>query len=96
MQPCDYAYLGEYGMPLDLRCGIELPGATQISIEARKPDGSAVTWPAAVHESTWLRYIVQPGDLNQTGAWRLQAHFVLPGGDRFGLTAVMMVKARWA
>lgn len=90
-----YAYTGEYGMPLELRCGVDLAGATQLSIDVRRPDGTTATWPATVHEGTSMRYTLQPGDLALAGTWRLQARVVAPGSDRRGATAVLTVKTRW-
>ncbi|MBE2242471.1 MAG: hypothetical protein IAE86_06935 [Burkholderiaceae bacterium] len=90
-----WLYVGDHGVPIDLRCGIDLTVATQLSIDVRKPDGTAVVWAAAVHELTSLRYTLQPGDLDASGTWRLQAHVVAPGSDRRGATAILTVRPRY-
>lgn len=88
-------YVGEYGMPLELRCGIELPDAAQLSIEARRPDGTTRSWPAVAFGGTSIVYILQEGDISLAGSWRLQSRVAFPGGERFGATAVLSVLPRY-
>lgn len=96
MSPYPYLYLGEFGVPIRLECGIDITAATALSINVRKPDGATAVWPALAQGTTAIQYFVQAGDLAVVGLWRLQARVVGPGGsDRLGSTAMLSVRPRW-
>lgn len=86
-------YVGDTGTALVLDTGQSLAGATAVSIEARKPNGTAVSWAGAVFETTKVRYISQAGTFDQAGDWKLQAYVQLPSGTWRGETALLPVFA---
>ena len=83
--------MGDTGTELVLDTGQSLAGATAVTVEARKPDGSAVSWTGAVFESTKVRFVSLAGSFDQSGDWRLQAKVVLPSGTWLGESAALKV-----
>lgn len=53
-----FLYVDETGVPIRLRCGIDITGAV---------------WPAQLHEGTAMQYTLQAGDLALVGTWRVDA-----------------------
>jgi len=61
---------------------VDISGATTKELIFRKPDGSKATQTADfVTDGTdgGMQYISVADDLDQTGAWNIQAYLVLPG-----------------
>ena len=75
--------IGEYGMNIDVTVGQSLTGMTGAVFQVKKPDGMEVEW-TAVQEGDagdgLLRYVVQSGDLDQAGLWKLHAKVTFAGG----------------
>lgn len=71
-------YVGDIGTEIILDTLVDITSATSVSIKARKPDGSAVTWPGAVYGGTSIRYVSQLNDLDMDGVWSLQGHVTSP------------------
>lgn len=79
-------YVGDVGTEIILDCMTDISGATTTEIVAQKPNGSRVTWPAQIVESTKLKYVTIQGDLSHPGLWKLQARVVLPDWSGRGET----------
>jgi hypothetical protein len=77
-------YVGDTGTAIELDVGVSLAGATAQSIEARRPDGTTVSWAASVFETTKLRFITTNSTLDMAGDWKLQARVTLPSGTWSG------------
>lgn len=79
----DKIYVGDTGTAIIVDCGSGLEGATVAVLSVRKPDGFEVSWPATViaidGATRFLRYVTHPGDLDQPGSYKVQAHVALPG-----------------
>jgi hypothetical protein len=84
-------YIGDTGTALVLDTGQSLAGATAVTIEARKPNGTSVSLAGAVFETTKIRFITLAGTFDQFGEWRLQARAVLPSGTWLGETVSLTV-----
>lgn len=74
-------------VPIIVDCGESVVGATGITIEIRKPDGTEVSRPAEVYQTNYLKYTtVNDGeedvDLSQHGHYKAQGKFTL--GDWSG------------
>jgi hypothetical protein len=85
-------YIGDTGTVIELDTGVSLVGATEVSIEAQKPDGALASWTGAA-AGTQISYTSLAGTFDQAGAWLLQARAVLPSGAWRGETAKLMVYA---
>jgi hypothetical protein len=84
-------YVGDTGTELQLDTGVSLASATAQSIEARRPDGTTVSWAGTVVESTKVRYISLADTFNQAGDWKLQAKVTLPTGTWTGEAVALRV-----
>lgn len=88
-------FVGDVGTIIELDVGTDVTAATRMEIRATKPDGTKVAWTASLAsgETTVIAYVTQDGDLDQAGAWKLQAYVELPGWKGRGEIAVLDVHA---
>lgn len=85
-------YLGDFGTLIDLDVGEDVSAATELRIQALKPDGTTVVaWIPALIGETILRYPLATGDLDQTGTWKFQAKVTNSDGVWYGETAPLRV-----
>lgn len=85
-------YIDDVGTEIILDTGSSLAGATATEIIVHKPDGTVTEWAGSVYESTKIRYIAQPGDLDTAGRYRLQARIALPTWEGHGGTVELIVR----
>jgi hypothetical protein len=78
-----------------LDCGENISAATVRTIEARKPNGTAVQWPAVASGTDSVAYTSQAGTFDQPGEWQLQALVTLPTGQWRGATVPLQVYAQF-
>lgn len=64
----------------------DLASATVKKIIFKKPKGQKGEYVATVVDETKLRYDFQPGDIDQAGMWKFQAHIEI--GGKVGLGEV--------
>lgn len=84
-------FVGDIGTEIILDCGTDISTGTLFHIEARKPNGTKVTWTAALDGTRKIKYAVQSGDLNLPGNWALQAYVELPDWSGRGEIATLQV-----
>ncbi len=84
-------YVGDTGTIIQLDTGASLAGASEMTIEARRPDGTTVSWAATAVDGTKLQFVTLANTLNQAGDWKLQARVVMPGGTWLGETVKFAV-----
>jgi len=84
-------YVGDVGTEIVLDCGSDISDATVMEIEVSKPSGATETWTAALEGTNYLKYVVQAGDLDEAGTWKLQASIVTPAWTGLGETAKLKV-----
>ena len=87
-------YLGDTGTVIELDTGVSLAGASALSIEAAKPDGTTVSWTATA-TGTSVRYTTQAGDLDVAGKWTLQAKATIGSGTWRGESVELIVYAHF-
>jgi hypothetical protein len=61
----------------------DLTGATDLKILFKKPNGQEGHW-VATATGTELIYLVQNGDLDIPGLWKIQAYFQKQGKNAYG------------
>jgi hypothetical protein len=88
-------YVGDVGTQIVLDCGAVVTSSTARSIEARKPDGTTVSWDAAVEGANSIKVTTSSGTLNVPGTWRLQAKVTMPSGIWLGETVTLQVHPRF-
>lgn len=89
-------YIGDVGTEIILDCGVDVSAATVRTIKALKPDGTSVDWTAVLEGTTAIKYTIQSGDLDQAGAWKLQAYIEIASWSGLGETAKLKVSAPFA
>lgn len=75
-------YKGDTGIEFHVAVGTSLATATVMEIHVQKPDGSEVAWVASKFDDTTLTYTTGTPDLNQEGAYVLQAYVEFPGNSK--------------
>lgn len=79
---------------LEVDCVVDISSASSLSIEARKPDRTVVTWAGTLNGTTEVHHQADGATLDQPGTWRLQAVVDMGSGDPFrGETALLNVYA---
>jgi len=71
-------YVGDVGTEILVDCVEDISQATKTELRVLKPDKTEVVWLAVIEGATKLKYIVQPGDIDQAGLWVVQAYVELP------------------
>jgi hypothetical protein len=89
-------YVGDTGTAIILDCGTNISTASAMTIEVRKPDGSATTWAATLEGTTSVRYNTLAATLDQAGDWRLQAKVTIGTGVWRGETVLLTVYPAFA
>ncbi len=84
-------YIGDTGTVIVLDCGQDISAATVRSIEARRPNGTTVTWSAVASGTTAVSYTSTVETFDMPGEWRLQALVTLPTGKWRGEVARLEV-----
>lgn len=94
-------YKGDIGTHLDVtvtdastNAAVNVSSATTLEYRLRKPDGSRITRTATfVTDGTngQLRYTTIAGDIDQEGAWMLQAKVVYAAGTFFSAKVAFTV-----
>ncbi|MBO8180276.1 MAG: hypothetical protein H0Z19_07330 [Archaeoglobus sp.] len=84
-------YVGTTGVKLTVETGQDLSDTMQVSLLVKKPDGSQVEWVGTAN-GTKIEYIIQSGDLDQAGIYRVQAKAVFADGAVwYGNTDVLVI-----
>ena len=77
-EPSKY-YVGDVGTEIIVDTCSDITSATKAALLVRKPDNTEHEWLGAVFEDTKIRYLVQVGDFDQAGRYRVQAYIEMPG-----------------
>ena len=85
-------HVGDVGTEIVLDCWTNVSNSTLCEIIAKKPDESRVHWTASVADETSIKYVVQAGDLNVAGNWRLQTYVEFQNGKWRGTPTKMKVR----
>jgi len=84
-------YVGTVGVKLVVETGQDLSTAFQVSVLVKKPDGTQEEWIGTAN-GTQIEYIIQNGDLDQAGIYRIQAKVTFADGSVwYGHTDVLVI-----
>lgn len=96
----DSIYQGDEGLEILMDCGRDITGAGSPAIVVRTPSGAVRRWEAVLHAvdgtARCLRYVTRPGDLAESGVYKLQASLSLGDWTGRGGTAQLTVRAPFA
>jgi len=84
-------YVDDVGTTILVDVGSDVSEATECLLYVRKPNGTVVTWIAAVSGAEEISYVVQDGDWDLAGIYMLQAYVVTPAWSGRGSTATFTV-----
>lgn len=88
-------YVGDTETRITLDCGTNISTASALEIEARKPDGTSVTWTATLSGTDALYFDTLADTLDQAGDWKLQAVVTIGTGEWRGETVLLRVYAHY-
>ena len=77
-------YYGDEGKKIVLDVGIDISDATDQQIKFKKPNGDRGYWPAQKESDRSISYVVQKGDANYVGRWRIQSYVETPNWKLHG------------
>lgn len=89
-------YVGDSGFDIICDCGKDITGATSRTIDYTKPDGTTGSWDATIHNSNYLKYTTQTGDIDTPGVWFFHASFTLGDWDGIGELAARAVYRKFS
>lgn len=84
-------YVGDVGTEVVLDCGINVSAATVRKILVTKPDGEKKEWSAVPDGTNGIKYVINDGDLDLPGEYRLQASIEMVGWKGRGKPCVLTV-----
>lgn len=68
------SYVDDVGTIIILNCGVSIEDSLDFCIKVKKPDKTEVDWPAAIYQGNYLKYVINPGDLDMPGSYFLQSY----------------------
>lgn len=72
-------YKGDTGTQIIIGMGTDLTTATGLLLTVKKPSGTVVSWTPTKYDTDKLKYVVQAGDLNESGTYWIQPQMTLSG-----------------
>lgn len=72
-------YKGDVGTVIKLDTLVDLSSYTALSINVKKPSGSCVVWTGVLEGTTVVRHVIQLGELDEVGIYKLQANVAISG-----------------
>ena len=86
--------IGTSGVELVLDAGIDLRDADQVGMLVKKPSGQIVDWIGYVVDH-YIVYMLQPGDLDEVGAYKVHAYAMWDGNVVYGNSTSFYVYAKF-
>lgn len=86
-------YVGDVGTEIVLGFGVDVSTATVLKIRAKKSDsaGTVIEWDGTLEGTDSVKYIIQAGDLDVAGSWKLQAYVEIASWSGLSETATLKV-----
>lgn len=93
---CERIYVGSIGTVIRCNCVDDISDATNLVIEARKPNGAVLVWPAVADGPTHCLYVIPDASvIDMPGMWLFQPIVTTPTGQWPGATDRRMIYARF-
>jgi hypothetical protein len=84
-------YIGNVGTIIDIDMGEDVSQATNLSLSVQKPSGQTVTWIPQIQDTNYLRYVLQAGDVDLAGTYRIQPKLTLGTWMGYGIVVQLRV-----
>jgi hypothetical protein len=86
-------YIGDIGTEIIVDTCVDLveAGAIVTNLIVEKPDRTVEIWAGSIYGTTSIKYVVQVGDFDQAGPYRIQAYVEMSGWTGRGNTATFQV-----
>jgi len=89
-------YADDEGIKLILNVVVDISDSTSQSIKYKKPNNDRGSWVASRESNTSISYIIQKGDIDGAGIWKLQASVETPNWKLSGKEASLKVLGKLA
>lgn len=86
-------HISDYGVEIALDIGTTLTDVIEARILYQKPSGVTGYWPASL-DTNYVVYLVDVGDIDETGVWTLQAYIRGNGYELTGVKVPLLVRER--
>lgn len=83
-------YVDDIGTQISVDVGTTISGATEVTLEVKKSDGTAVSWDASVSGQT-ASVTIESGDFDVAGIYLLQVKLTIDGFTGKGETTSFTV-----
>lgn len=80
----NYIYKNDVGTIILIDMHTDISSATNLSLIVKKPNGDSVTWTPTIQSTSYLRYDVVSGDLNQVGKYSIQPSLTIGSWVGYG------------
>ncbi len=90
-------YVGAVGKVIKFDLCASLLTATLLELHVKKPSGTIVIWTGGVDPTNEnvIRYVTQPGDLDEVGPYLIQPYVEMPGLLEHARTATLTIYAEF-
>ena len=78
-------------LTLTLETGVTVSGASSALVLYKKPSGTTGSWTGTT-SGTKVLYDVQPGDLDESGVWKIQPKVIIAGEIGYGEIKPLVVE----
>jgi hypothetical protein len=85
-------YVNDIGTEIIVETGSDITLAVVKELQVKKPSGKVVIWESEVYNTTKLRYVVQPGDWDESGTYTIQAYVELPHWSGHGDSVTLKIE----
>jgi len=85
-------FKGDIGTKIKLNAGTDISNATVCKIKYRKPGGATGEWDAIIEDTNYAYYVIQDGDLDVAGTWKIQLYIDLGSWKGYGSIVGFMVR----
>lgn len=85
--------IGEYGQTITVDCEEDISSGTNFIIVVESPSGTRTELTGTLNGSRKIDYVVQSGDFDEVGTWRLQSKVVYASAVYLGTITCFEISA---
>lgn len=84
-------FKGQTLLTITLNTGQDISAGSTFEIHYIKPSQARGAWTASLSGLNSIQYSIQSGDIDESGAWKIQSHVVISGNEVKGEIVNMRV-----